>query len=284
MLKDFIKPRTVAEAVKDHENNQGYFYIAGGTEILSDGYPVTRDGIRGLIDLSALGLKRITAEDGMLVIEPMATLQELADSTGTGKPHFEILREAALNVSNRNIRNRATIGGNIAVCKSCSDMIPALMVMDAELEVAITYSKRAPVTILDYTIQSDKGLITSIRIPRKENFFAGIRRYTRTANDLALVNVCLGIQLEGNAIRDARLAVGGVAKTVMRMPAAEQLLLGREISEGMEGLASSLRECVEKSVRPLDDHRGKAWFKREMAGGLAVQALYAAARKGGAAR
>ncbi|MFH0802078.1 MAG: FAD binding domain-containing protein [bacterium] len=281
MLQEFIRPRTVAEAVKAHDKHPDYFYIAGGSEILARDYPATPEKISGLIDLSGLGLNRIVFEEKSLRIDPAVTLQELADSPETEKPPFAILREAALNVSNRNVRNRATVGGNIAACKSCSDLIPPLLVLDAELDVAITFSKRAPVPILEYVIRDEKGLITAIRVPEKENFFMGIRRYTRTANDLALVNVCLGLKLQAGKIKDARLAIGGVAATVMRIPEAEQFLIGRELTGRLPELAPTLRSCVEKSVHPVDDHRGKAWFKRELAGGLAVEALYVASRKGG---
>ena len=281
MLQDFIKPRTVAEAVKAHDKHPDYIYIAGGSEILSRGYPTTPEKIPGLIDLSGLGLNRIVAGEKALRIDPVVTLQDLADSPETEKPSFAILREAALNVSNRNIRNRATVGGNIAACKSCSDLIPTLLVLDAELDVAITYSKRAPVPILEYVIRGEKDLITAIRVPEKENFFMGLRRYTRTANDLALVNVCLGLKLQDGKIKDARLAIGGVAANVMRIPEAEQFLTGKELAGRLSELAPTLRACVEKTIHPLDDHRGKAWFKRELAGGLTVEALCKAARKGG---
>lgn len=281
MLQDFIKPRTVDEAVKAHDKHPDYFYIAGGSEILSRGYPTTPEKIPGLIDLSGLGLNHILLKEKTLRIEPLVTLQELADSPETEKPLFDIMREAALNVSNRNIRNRATVGGNIAACKSCSDIIPLLLVMEAELDVAFTYGKRAPVPILEYVIRGEKDLITAIRVSEKEQFFMGIRRYTRTANDLALVNVCLGLKLQDGKIKDARLAIGGMAAIVMRIPEAEQFLTGKELAGRLSELAPTLRACVEKSVLPLDDHRGKAWFKRELAGGLTVEALYKAAGKGG---
>jgi len=281
MLQEFLKPRTVAEAVKFHDANPDYFYIAGGSEILARGYPAVPEKISGLIDISGLGLNRIVLEEKALRIDPIVTIQELADSPETGKPHFAILREAALNVSNRNVRNRATVGGNIAACKSCSDIIPPLLVMEAELDVAFTCGKRALVPILEYVIRGEKDLITAIRVPERENFFMAIRRYTRTANDLALVNVCLGLRLLDGKIKDARLAMGGVAATVMRMPEAEQFLTGKELAGRISDLAPALRACVEKTVHPLDDHRGKAWFKKELAGGLVVEALYLAAGKGG---
>ncbi len=281
MIQEYYIPTSVADALRIKADQPHYSFIAGGTEINARGYPKTAQHISGLISIARLGLTGIKKEEKNLIIYPAVTLQELIDSPLLNEEPFNMLKTAASNVKNRHIRNMATIGGNIAACKSCSDMIPILMAMDATLEVYSSEDVKHEESVLEHIRKKEKYLITKITIPFRKDFHIAICRYTRTSNDLALINVCLGIELEGGICKDARLALGGVAATPLRIMEIEKFLIGEEFNGKLHQYAQKLREHLEKQIHPIDDIRGKAWFKKELAGGLVIQALYEVAQKGG---
>jgi len=280
MIQEFCKPVTVEEALRLKAEHSDYKFIAGGTEVNAKGYPGTPENMSGLISLSKLGINKIEKENGRLIVSSMVTLQELIDSAPP-EPAFDILKTAASNVINRNIRNMATVGGNIAACKSCSDIIPVLLVTDALLEVYPLKGEKKEIPVEDYINSKRDGLITKIIIPSRKNFYTAISRYTRASNDLALINVCIGLEIIDGICKDARLAIGGVAATPVRIRETEKFLSGREIKGNLQDFSPELRKHVENHVHPIDDLRGKGWFKREMAGGLVLEALYKGAKKGG---
>ena len=278
MIQEFCKPRTVEEALRLKAEHLNYKYLAGGTELNAKGYPGTPPKITGLISLFDLGLNKVEEAEGKLCIGSTVTLQQLIDEV---KAPFEIVKEGASNVINRNIRNMATVGGNISACKSCSDLIPIMLVTDALLEVHSVKGEAREVSIEEYIQEKRDCLITKITIPTRKNFYMAISRYTRASNDLALINICIGLELLDGLCKDARLAIGGVAATPIRIKETEKFLSGREIKGNLKDFSSELRNHVEKQITPVDDLRGKGWFKREMAGGLVLEALYKAAKKGG---
>lgn len=281
MIKEFYTPTTVADALRIKEEQPDYRFLAGGTEINAKGYPGTPESISGLISLGRLGLSGVKKEEDRLVIYPLITLQQIIERPELSGEPFSMIKQAASNVSNRNVRNMATLGGNIAACKSCSDMIPVLLVMDTFLEIYSSEDLKQEVPLYEYIQKKERPLITKIIVPFRKNFHISICRYTRTSNDLALINVCLGMELEEGICKDARLAIGGVSVTPVRIPETEDFLRGHELKGKLIDYAPEVRKHLESHINPIDDLRGKGWFKKELAGGLVIQALYEAAKKGG---
>jgi carbon-monoxide dehydrogenase medium subunit len=153
--------------------------------------------------------------------------------------------------------------------------------MDTKVEIYKSPETKKDISLADYINKNDRPLITKIIVPGRKNFYISICRYTRTSNDLALINIALGLELEGGICKDARFAIGGVAATPVRLTQVENILKDQKIDGKLLYISNKLREEVEKHINPIDDLRGKAWFKKELAGGLAVEALYKAAKKGG---
>jgi len=281
MIKELYTPTTVAEALRIKEEQPDYRFLAGGTEINAKGYPGTPENISGLISLGRLGLSGIEKGEDRLIIYPLITLQQIIETEELSAKPFDMIKQAASNVSNRNIRNMATLGGNIAACKSCSDMIPVLLAMDASLEIYSSEDLKQEVPLYEYIQKKERPLITKVIVPFRKNFYISICRYTRTSNDLALINVCLGIEMEDGICKDARLAIGGVSVTPLRILETEEFLRRQKLKGNLIDYSPKLRKHLESQIHPVDDLRGKAWFKKELAGGLVIQALYEAAKKGG---
>ncbi|MBI4702510.1 MAG: FAD binding domain-containing protein [Deltaproteobacteria bacterium] len=266
-VEQFLRPSSPAEAVALRARS-GAVFLAGGTELNRGGTPRAST----LISLAALPLRFVRAEGGAVLLGPMLTLQEIA--AGLPSPGLGILCEAARAVGNRSIRNLATLGGNIAANKSCADLIPSLLVLGASLVLLGPEGEREVALDGHLSAPDRAALILAVRVPRpRPGVRLGRQRFSRTANDLALVNVALLVRLDGTRLAEARLALGGVAPRVVRLPGAEAVLTGADLSAGCDALLGRLDEAVRCSVHPISDLRGSADFKRELAAVLACRAL-----------
>jgi CO/xanthine dehydrogenase FAD-binding subunit len=183
---------------------------------------------------------------------------------------------------------QATVGGNVACNKSCGDLLPSLVALDSiVLLTAPAGDREVPIAELVRT-PDRSALITALRVPRLgPSGRVARQRFARSANDLATINVALALRIEGGAVAEPRLAVGGVAPTVLRIAAAERELAGARVDGGpgaVATLAERLAKAVARAVEPIDDLRGSAAFKRELAGTLAGRALETCIGSRGGAR
>lgn len=268
----FLRPATAAEAVRRRADSGGQF-LAGGTELGLLGYRPEQT----LISLRDLELDFIREQGSAVTLGATVTLQQLADSEQLGQWGLQLLRDCAAAVSNRSVRNVATVGGNIGSRWSCSDLIPALLVLDAAVTL-VGSGGETEIPLGDYLSAPPPGaLITGVRVPRPgSDLRLSRRRFSRSANDLALINVALGLRLDGQAVAEARLAIGGVADQVLRVTAAEQALAGVKLGDERGAVAERFAEAVRTSVSPVTDLRGSADFKTHLAAELSRQALVAA--------
>ncbi len=257
MIKKFHRPQTVDEAVrlKEELGNQAVF-LAGGTEVNASGFAFAGEHV---ISLAGLDLGGVAVAGDELAIGAFCTIAELIAAAGIP----DCLRAAGLNVVNRNIRNIATIGGHLANGKSCGDLIPALTVLETVLDVAQAGATRT-IPVLEYLALESKPLVTRIRIP-----LANTRRqiavgnYTRTASDVSILTAAVALTRDGVRIRDPIVAIGGVARHVVRLGGVERELRDQELPA-----RESVEQWVTEEVSPVSDVRGSAEFKRYRAGVL----------------
>jgi putative selenate reductase FAD-binding subunit len=272
MVERFLRPAAPSEAVQLCQELDAAF-IAGGTELNCKGAARAPT----LVCLDRLGLAFVREEPTALVLGAGLTLQDLADNKELVGAGLGVLGEAARAVGSRSIRCQATLGGNVAANKSCSDLIPTLLVLDASLLMS-TKTGEQELALQAYLAAPDrKALIKAIRVPRLGPTARVARqRFSRTVNDLATINVALALRLEGTLIAEPRLALGGVAPHVLRATAAEDVLAQASVSaEGAE-LAGRLGEALRASLHPVDDIRGSARFKMDLAVELSRRALRSA--------
>lgn len=278
-LKNYLKPKTAQEAVTLFSDHENVFFLAGGTEVNSRNFKFSPDS---LIDISNLGFNSTKYDNSVLKIGSMVSIEDIKIMDYKDYPSLNILKTAASNISNRNIRNQATLGGNICACKSCSDMIPILLVMNASVTIHTLEKAECLIPLNEYIETPKKDLISSINIPvAKNTWHASICRYTRTANDLALVTVALGLDIREGECHDARVAIGGIASKPCRITKIENALKGQKLESRLSELVLRLEPIISESIEPIDDHRGTAEYKKLLTKGLFTDALYSAAAKGG---
>ncbi len=263
MNPSYHRPTTIEQALQlKAELGPGAVFLAGGTEVNNR----LANRPTALIDLAGLGLDGLDVSEDGIRIGAGVTFQRLVDHPDVP----EVLRTAALQMANRNIRNRATVGGHLGNNRSCADLIPTLLAARAQ----VTLADRE--VSLDALIADEPGLILSVFVPKTDRTF-GLANMTRTASDISLIAVAASVRLENGSIREPILAVGGVAAHVVRLDAVEKALDGQPMPT-----AEKLEELISGAVHPIDDLRGTAAYKRHLAAVLGARALRAAVEPTGA--
>jgi putative selenate reductase FAD-binding subunit len=269
MIREYHAPATVEQAVAlKAQLGDAAVFLAGGTEVNSAVFP---GAAQHVINLQRLPLSDITAADADLVIGACCTLQQISDSAAVP----EIIQAAARHVFSRNIRNVATIGGQLGSNRSCGSLLPVLVALEAVVDLAGPGPARA-IPALQYISEERKELITQVRIRMSALARrAAVEKYSRTANDLALLSAAVSLARDGPAIMSPAIAVGGVARHVLRLEAVEHALHGQP-----PPVREALERLVAAHVAPNSDLRGSAEFKRHLAGVLVAKAVLAAYHQG----
>ncbi len=214
-------------------------------------------------------LRVISTADGTVELGAMLTLQALSESSLI-HPSF---REALLQMGGPALRTVATIGGNICNASPAGDTLPFLYAFDAVLTL-VSPSGERNVGIAEFitgpgktTLRQDE-LLESITIPSWNPTSSLWRKVgTRKANALTKVSVAAFADRDGRLIRRVRIALGAVAPTIVRLYELEAMLVNAG-AEQLDALNGSVDRVVQASVRPIDDQRSTAEYRRTVAAGL----------------
>ena len=233
MIEFFASPRTAEEAVRLKREHPGAVYAAGSTDIAVELYHETLQA-DGLIDLSQIAeLRGIDAKGHM--IGALTTFSQLLQFDSID-PELLLLREMARNVAAAQVRNRGTIGGNIANANPAADSLPVLSVLNASAVVMKPEGvKTMPLEkFLRLRGQGDTStLLTALRyesLPEGAGT-AFIKIGRRTSLAIARINACASLSGQGGVIMDARLSLGAVSRVTGRFPDTEEYLKGAPLCE-----------------------------------------------------
>ncbi len=190
---------------------------------------------------------------------------------------FPLLATAASWTGGIANQNRGTLGGNIANASPAADSLPALLVYGAELIlISIRGERRLPYREFhtDYkksTMAADE-LILAISLPRQFSGYVSHARKVGARNAQAISKVCLAAlgRVAGGKIEDIRIALGSVAPIPLRLRETEQMLLGQKIEPR---LFEATRKSVAAEIRPIDDIRSTAHYRKAVASNLVIEFL-----------
>ncbi|MDK9698956.1 MAG: FAD binding domain-containing protein [bacterium] len=238
-------------------------FVNGGTDVFVE-QNVHRKFAQHLIDLSTIPeLKRLERVGDNVFIGGAVTMQELLTSLDI-RQHLPMLCDALQMLGSHQIRNVATLAGNVAHASPIADGSVALLAYGAIIELLSPRGTREiPIDdfYLDYrktALQPDE-VITTIRIPVASDFASFWKSSKRVAVDIASVNSAFTANIIDGRIVACRFAFGGVAKTPMLCNDLPQLLLRRIPDETV------IRECQDTVLRvfhPISDVRGSAEYRR----------------------
>ncbi len=221
-------------------------------------------------------------------VEELHGIEERGDHLwiGAATTHTEMMASAAVAqfapalpaacavVGGPQIRNRGTLGGNLANASPAADTVPPLYAADAVVELVSVSSRRdVPITAFftgpRRSVLARDELILGVRIPRRAGVRgAFLRLGQRQAQAISKVSVAVGIAFRDGRPEWVRVALGSVAPTVVRAPRAEQVLL----AGGPDALRQA-REIVMEEIAPIDDLRSTREYRRQMAGILLERAM-----------
>jgi len=267
---EIFQPKSLKEAstlVK--QQGPGGRFLAGGTDLV---IAVKEKGFKPnyVVDLKRIpGLTGIREEkDGAVTIGALTTMREVETSPVVLKKYPFLARSAA-EVGSVQIRNRATIGGNMANATPSADVAPALIALEAKAKIAGLGGERTiPLEELfrgpGQTNLAPEEILTTIVIPPVSSGLRGdyIKFSPREMMDLAYVGVAVALELNGGKkCRKARIALGAVSPTPMRARRAEALLENQTITEELAEKAGA--EAAAES-KPISDVRSSADYRREM--------------------
>ncbi len=249
--------------------------LAGGDLLLGSADPA----VEAVVDLQGLELDLIGEEpDGRWRIGAMATratLGERATHLRSASHVGQIIAEGARRWGGSVQRNRATVGGALAAAAADDPLVVALLACDAYVTLYDLADSRL-VPIADFLphradLLAAPALITEVILPRAERpAGAGLAHAARTPADAPIVVAAAVLACTGDRCAHARLALGGVAETPIRLPAVEAMLEGRLLSPGLIAQASAR---ASELVNPTGDFRGSAEYRKAMAGVLSERAL-----------
>lgn len=270
-------PTTISEAVALLAE-EGRAVIAGGTDLLVN--PRYMAGVREVVDIRKLGLDYIRHEANWLCIGAGTTMRTVGRHPELQALANGVLAQGAALCASPNIRNTATLAGNVASALPSADTPPSLLVLDAQ--VVLTGIQGERIVPLEQFFAGpgksvrERELIRELRIPLDHTgtMGGGFYKIFRTAEDISIVNAAASLIVEDGSITSARLVVGAVAPIPLRVKRAEEALLGQPpIEEVLRQAADIARE----ETRPISDQRASADYRRRTSAVAALRALRQAA-------
>jgi len=280
---ELLKPGTLEEALELLAETPSAFPICGGTNLIVDARAgkLTPETVIDIGHLDELrGLEVVGSE---IVIGAAVTVAELLSSSVI-EQNASVLFAACKSFANTLIRNRATIGGNLVNNAPCADTAPALLVHNAEVELACaTESRRVPLDdfLLNpfVTNRQANEILTAVRIPIPSDTAVGRfqKMGLRKVSCMAKVDVALLLDFDDEGIcTDARVALGAACPVSMRAGEAEAILLGHVLTEERAVLAA------EKAAQASVPRTGSE-YKQQVVAGLVRRLLVEIANEVGGA-
>lgn len=261
---EFFEPTTLAEASRLFAAEHAQL-LAGGTDLVI-GMKALTETPQSVISLQKIaGLAGITNYAGGVSIGAMTKVRdiELSDEIQNG---YTALAEGAEEIGSIQIRNLATIGGNIAHASPAADTVAALLALDTQVDIASADGERSvPIDALftgpGQTVLKAGEIITRFRLPSPASGSHYIKHKIREVMDLAFIGVAAAVEMDNGTITGARIGLAAVAPTPIRAREAEALLAGKSLTDA---LLAEAGEAAAAACSPISDLRCSAAHRREM--------------------
>jgi CO/xanthine dehydrogenase FAD-binding subunit len=262
---ELLAPRTLSDALERLACQPGEWKpLAGGTDlmVLLEAGKLPHRKFLSLWRLPEL--RGITVTPEHVKLNALTTYSEIRRHDVLRR-EFPLLCQAAAETGSIATQNRGTLGGNIANASPAADSPPALLVYDAELQLASTAGARwVPYHgfwkgYKQINLRSDE-LICAIRLPRNQSFSKHYYRKVGTRRAQAISKVCFAgaARTDGGRITEVRIALGSVAPTVLRASETEKILRGERLAPP---LLLAAQRALAREIAPIDDIRSTARYR-----------------------
>lgn len=243
--------------------------VAGATDLMLELERGQRPGVETLLDISRIpGLEAIWLDEQDIVhLGALATHNDCVASPLLQANALPLV-QAAGEVGAPQIRNRATVAGNLITASPANDTITPLMALGAKVKLRSAGGERWVAlnefyTGVRRTVMQPDELLTEIAFPALKPTQRGafIKIGLRRAQAIAVVNAAVVLDFDGEQVRRATITLGAVAPTIVFARAAEEFLPGRKLDEATIAEAAKL---AQQAARPIDDVRGSAAYRVEL--------------------
>jgi CO/xanthine dehydrogenase FAD-binding subunit len=267
---DYLEPNTIDEALSMLSQYKGRAkVIAGGTDILPKLKRRETKAPEYIIDLKGIpGLDYIKYDevDG-LSLGALVTIHAV-ETSPIVQERFGVLFQAVESMASAQVRNRGTVAGNLCNAVPSADTAPALLTLEASLELTSQEGERI-VNVEDFftgphkTVLTDEEILQEIRVPNLPPHSRGryLKLTPRRSMDLAVVGVAAVVVVEDGICNDIRIALGAVAPTPIRARRAENMIKGQKLSDEVVERAA---EIAAEECHPISDHRASAEYRCDM--------------------
>jgi aerobic carbon-monoxide dehydrogenase medium subunit len=273
---DYEAPESLEQAVRMlHENGEDAKLIAGGHSLL----PLMKLRLAAptlLVDLRKVpGMHGIQRENGSWRIGAMTRHADLQDT-----PELGVVAKAAGLIADQQVRNRGTIGGSLAHGDPASDLPAVLLALEGDVSAQGPNGLRtipAAELFQDYltTAVAHDEVITEVHLPAVDDWGYGYEKFTRRAEDWAMVGVCALVKRAGDgSCEDVRIGLTHMGSTPLRATAAEEALRGQALDAS--SIAAAAQRAAE-GTEPPGDLNATPDYKRHLAQVLTRRALETAA-------
>ena len=271
-IEQYVAPSSLEQAAEYLQRSGEVTILAGGTDLMPQSQGGRLKIKRMLMNIHHIPeLKGIAIDGGTIRIGALATITEIMQSDLV-KKHLPILIEACDHFASDQIRNAATLGGNVCNASPAGDMLVPLLVLDAEVELASKPNgslARRRMPLAEFFVGPGKTrrrpaeLLVGLRIglPSAHHYARFFKFGTRPALDISTISIGIAGVLKNGALSNVRVAFGAVAPIPMRARRTEQALEGKGLDPAtIEAVANVARD----EVTPIDDIRATAWYRKEL--------------------
>lgn len=264
---DHFTPATLSEALSLlAERNGGAAIIAGGTDLLlrmKNGFAKPRAvvNIKRIPDLRGISFDSTSG----LRLGALTTLRDLTRSPQI-LDLYPVLALAAGLMASEQIRNLATLGGNLCNASPSADLAPPLIALEA-VACLVSLSSERQIPLADFFTGPGKSvmqrgeLLKEIIVPPPQGKTVYLKHSPRAFMDIAIVGAAVRIDKQGGKCRQARITLGAVAPTPLRARSGEEILEGQALTD--ERIRQAAKISAE-SCSPISDVRGAAWYRKRM--------------------
>jgi xanthine dehydrogenase FAD-binding subunit len=280
LWQKYLRPKTVEEALAGLTSAPGpNCPIAGGTDLLLDLKQGNHPPVHTLVDLTTISeMTSLEIRADGLFIGAAVPLNSIV-ATDIVQEHAQALIEAAQLVAGPQVRNTATLGGNVVHALPAADGTIALMVLQAQAEIADQQGRRlVPVANLflgpgKSLINMDRELLVGFHLPLRKGQQASAFRRIMRAQGIALpiLNVAVWLERKLDLIQDVRIAVGPGGPTPWRASSAEDTLRGQPYSQAV--ISSGLAALIKQVGFRTSAYRASAEYRSHLVGGLLKECL-----------
>jgi CO/xanthine dehydrogenase FAD-binding subunit len=271
-LDNYVAPASLEEAVEQLQELGEVTILAGGTDLMPQANAGRVKFKRTLMNIRRIPeLRGIVREGDEIRIGALATISEIM-AHPLVREHLPLLVTTGDHFASNQIRNAATLGGNVCNASPAGDTLVPLLVLGASVELASMLDDkvyRRSMPLPEFFVGPGKirlataELLAAVRIPvPPQGFVARFHKFgTRPALDISAISIGVGGVLKNGVFTDVRVAFGAVAPTPVCGCATEEALEGRKLDAATIAAAAA---AARDEVHPISDVRASDWYRKEM--------------------